>query len=364
MNNPENSLNATNGAESAGYRHVERIVGERLKTRLREMQETVESAETLQRDFILRIAQPLTDQEQNLLKGTKAYIGEFFEKKFNQLGAKVLGDQGSETKGLQFDGKIGEVSCCAERRGLFNFIRNSKPGEKVKAIATARRDEILTGAYKRQYTESVGPCALCRDALSSLNPEARVIQPIGGEVKTLPVSVLFPSRGFLAGEKGQDRTGEEYRELLLKISLNFPLTDADESMLREAKLRLDAEVLKDPNNRVIVAAKGFSDELYTNSTPQLRRNPQSLIIDRPVEFQLVCEASENHDQLLTLVVLRNSKEKGQEIMLPSGVSRELIRQFHPLTTVVVDFGKDGYRKLPIEVLYPLVYKLRKRKLAI
>lgn len=360
MNNFEIDINGGNGIRDVRFEHAQRIVGEQLRERLEQMQKNVEIAETMQRNFIFGVAKDLSDEEKNLLRRTKGFIGEFYEKKFNQLGAMAMGDHGSEVKGLQFDGKIGEASCCAERRALFNFIRECKPGERPSVIATARRDEILSGAYKRQYTESVGPCALCRDALSSLNDQVRVIQPIGGEMKTVPVSVLYPLRKFLLGTEGQDQTGKEYRELLLQISQNFSLTDADDKMIVEAKSSLESKVSQDPKNRVLVAAIGFSGKLYTNSTPQLTRNPQSLIVDRPVEFQLVCEASENHDQLLTLIVLRDSKEKGQEVMLPSGVSRELIRQFHPLTNVIVDFGKDGFKKLPIEILYPLVYKLRKR----
>lgn len=360
MNNPEKDFNVINGMENAGFEYAQRIVGERLREQLKEMQGKVERAETMQRDFIFKVAQPLNAEEKGLLQRTKAYIVEFFEKKFNQLGTIVRTNQGNEFRGLQFDGKIGEVSCCAERRALFNLTRKGKPGEKVETIATARREEIPSGEFKRAYTESVGPCALCRDALCSVNDQAKVIQPIGGDIKTIPAFVLYPSRKLLEGE-GLNELEAKYRELLLQISQNFPLADADEAMIREVKSLLESEVSKDPTKRVMVAASGFSGALYLNSTPQLTRNPQSLIVDRPVEFQLACEASENHDQLLTLLVLRNSEEQGQDVMLPSGVSRELIRQFHPLTTVIVDFGKDGVRKLPIEVLYPLVYKLRRRK---
>jgi cytidine deaminase len=249
---------------------------------------------------------------------------------------------------------------------MFNFKNECKPGEKIQAISEARRDQVDSGAFKKSYTESVGPCALCRDALSSLNKDAKVIQPIGGEVKTVPVSFIYPSRKFLAGEESMSDLEKEYRELLLAISKDFPITADDQMMIKKGERRLEDKVNSGPDEEVmLVAARGFSGETYTNTTPKLIRNPQSLVIDKPVEFQLVCESAENQDQVLTLIVFKGKREGSQQhtkkVMLPAGVSRELIRQFHPLATVIVDFGKDGLGKLPIEVLYPLVYKLRKRK---
>lgn len=364
MDHPERSSIPDNQGRGNKFDYAEKIVGDRLK----EMREKVERAEAAQLDFIIRNAKPLTLDQRLLLKEAKAYIDGGFEKKFNQLGAVLLGDQGTKARGLQFDGKIGDVSCCSERRAEYNFITDPqrKQGEKPLVIATARRDESKEGLYQRHITESVGPCALCRDATSSLNDQADIIQPIGGEVKTVPVSLTYPSRKLLTAEGELSEVDRQYRELLLEISKNFPITSNDERIIKRAQRELGGELISGSNEEVMLAgATGFSGEVYINKTPKLTRNPQSLVIDKPVEFHLSCKATENHDQLLTSVILKGKREGSQQqtqkVMLPSGVGRELIRQFHPLATVVSDFGKDGLGKLPIEVLYPLVYKLRKRK---
>ncbi len=328
--------------------------------------EKARRAESRQKDFIYKEAKPLKENERELLARTKTYIDEFFEKKFNQLGAYAHGDQGTETKGLQFDGKIGEVSCCSERRALFNFKTEGKPGEKPDLIVTARRDEQQVGNFKRHYTESVGPCGLCRDAISSVNDQARIVQPVGGEVKTVSVSLIYPSRKLLTVESELGVVDNEYRDLLLAISHDFPITPNEKRLINQAERKLESELDSgEDEERILAAGIGFSGEVYINSTPKLNRNPQSLVIDKPVEFQLGCKATENHDQLVALVIVKGKREGSQQqvhkVMLPAGHGREFIRQFHPLTNVVVDFGKDGLGKLPIEVLYPLVYKLRKRK---
>lgn len=350
-----------NSELDASFGYVTDIMGKPWAERLSAMREMVRNAEQGQQNFILRVAEPLDAAGRELLKRAKDYIGQFYEKGFNQLAAIMRGDQGTEVSGLQFDSKIGEASYCAERRALLNFVRTRKQGERVMVTATARSGEISAGKFTYQYTESVGPCALCRDALHSFNEQAQVIQPVGEEVKIVPVWALYPSGKFLWGQNDQNKTQKEYRQLLLEISEQFPLSEEDREMILQAGSVLQTGRLRDSENRIVVMATGFSGKFYTSSMPQFARNSQSLIIDRPVELQVVCDASENRDQLSTLAILTVSQETDPEVILPVGVSRELIRQFHPLTTVVVDFGKEGLRKLPIEILYPLVYKLRRRK---
>jgi cytidine deaminase len=293
---------------------------------------------------LLRIAGlPITETDRALISMAMAEMRVIFMHGYHQLVCLGLGTNNTLAnpyKGIHHDGKIAQVSGCAE---LFARYFARKAGDLLGLIVTVRQS--VDGEIR-----VATPCGPCREELYKHNPAMLVIVPFENDYVKVPIWVLLP----LMREPASVDSLTGVSDLIIQ-TLNepeFDLSEPERGLIDLTFLKAEA---KASNEEITVAyAIGQSGRRYSGEGDEEDSAP----------FYTIHLAEETEDRLQSIVIASQPTDGGLHyIGLPAGKDCERLFQFSPGVRVITpcETGcEEPIRAVPIEIHLPFAYAVRER----
>lgn len=127
----------------------------------------------------------LTEEDRDLMRRAEALIRSRYRRHRHELAAALRTGDGRVFCGLHIQGPVSGLDVCAEVSAL--AVALSQGAEAVDTIVTVKYDP------ERDRTLVVPPCGACRELLSGLGRDIRVIYSDGRRLRKVPVRRLLPA---------------------------------------------------------------------------------------------------------------------------------------------------------------------------
>ncbi len=127
------------------------------------------------------MADPLTQQDHDLLRTAREVMAARFREGYHHLAAALRTRSGKTFSGVHLEAKVGRVAVCAEAIAL-------------GAAAAAGDTELDTIVSVDRKGNVVSPCGMCRELISDYAPACRVIVPNRLGVEVVTITELLPNK--------------------------------------------------------------------------------------------------------------------------------------------------------------------------
>lgn len=132
-------------------------------------------------------AEPLTDDDRELIDLATDVLREHADSDLHSVGAAIRTDSGATYTGLDLVTSVGTAGIHAEPIAIGRAILDREPGLETSVA--------VTGVGDGRDFRVISACGVCRELINDYAPDARVVVPDpDGPVKR-PIGDLLPDKG-------------------------------------------------------------------------------------------------------------------------------------------------------------------------